>query len=325
VIVKWAACSLGALLTTAIASAGPPLPLDLPVFDSEPDAPSPGASARPAGSARPFVPAIAAPSAVVDPAPRGGRKMGKNGCSDDMVRVAGFCIDRFEASLVDDDTGEALSPYYPPNPSLIRAIWTEWNDRITDGTAGLLDIPLPPLPARQIQGSFRPRAVSRRGAVPSGYMTKTVAAAACAAAGKRLCSLDEWVRACKGQRDEPFPYGPTYRKDVCNVFRDEHPGHLLHDSFSEDLLDPRMNQVSWQKRPLLAPTGTYEACRSRWGADGAYDMVGNLDEWVEADVPTFAGGFYARATRNGCDAKVSSHGPSYFDYSTGARCCDKGR
>jgi hypothetical protein len=33
------------------------------------------------------------------------------------------------------------------------------------------------------------------------------------------------------------------------------------------------------------------------------------------------GGFYARATREGCDASVSSHAKSYFDYSLGTRCC----
>jgi len=35
----------------------------------------------------------------------------------------------------------------------------------------------------------------------------------------------------------------------------------------------------------------------------------------------FLGGFYARSTTKGCDAQISSHAPSYFDYSTGTRCC----
>jgi hypothetical protein len=317
VIVKRPLALLGALLFATAAAAHPPLPLDLPVYDDDPLAPGP--------SARPFAPSVVAATALADPAPRLARKTGKSGCSDDMVRVSSFCIDRYETSLVDDESGEALSPYYPPSASLIRAIWTEYNDRIADGTAGLLDIPLPPLPPRQVQGAFRPRAVSRRGVVPSGYLSKTVSSAACAAAGKRLCTLDEWILACRGQSDRAFPYGLAYRKDACNVFRDEHPGHLLHDSFSEDLLDPRLNLIKYAEKPLLAPTGAYEACRSRWGAEGVYDMVGNLDEWVEADVPTFAGAFYARATRNGCDAKVTTHGASYFDYSTGARCCDRAR
>jgi hypothetical protein len=50
-------------------------------------------------------------------------------------------------------------------------------------------------------------------------------------------------------------------------------------------------------------------------------MVGNLDEWVEAERPGFRGGFYARATTKGCEAEVKSHALSYYDYSTGTRCC----
>ena len=36
---------------------------------------------------------------------------------------------------------------------------------------------------------------------------------------------------------------------------------------------------------------------------------------------SFVGGFYARATREGCDARISSHAREYFDYSLGTRCC----
>ena len=29
----------------------------------------------------------------------------------------------------------------------------------------------------------------------------------------------------------------------------------------------------------------------------------------------FLGGFYSRATRNGCESKITAHPPAYFDYS----------
>lgn len=35
----------------------------------------------------------------------------------------------------------------------------------------------------------------------------------------------------------------------------------------------------------------------------------------------FLGGFYARSTANGCEAKVTNHASTYYDYSTGVRCC----
>jgi formylglycine-generating enzyme required for sulfatase activity len=71
----------------------------------------------------------------------------------------------------------------------------------------------------------------------------------------------------------------------------------------------------------LRLTGKTPSCVSRWGADRIYDMVGNLDEWVDDEAGLFLGGFYARSTREGCESRVSSHAPIYYDYSTGARCC----
>ena len=87
--------------------------------------------------------------------------------------------------------------------------------------------------------------------------------------------------------------------------------------------DPRLNQIQVEGSPLLRPTGETSACRSAWGDDGIYDMVGNLDEWVDdpATKGTFVGGFYARDTVRGCDAKVTEHPAVFFDFSTGVRCC----
>jgi hypothetical protein len=107
----------------------------------------------------------------------------------------------------------------------------------------------------------------------------------------------------------------------CNVLRDIHPAAVLHGDASEGHLDPRLNQVSQGEDPLLRPTGGTPECRSEWGADAIYDMVGNLDEWVSDSGGVFVGGFFSRATREGCDARIEAHGPSYFDYSLGVRCC----
>jgi hypothetical protein len=73
--------------------------------------------------------------------------------------------------------------------------------------------------------------------------------------------------------------------------------------------------------PLLLTTGDNTECVSRWGSDALYDMVGNLDEWIDEPDGSFVGGFYSRGTREGCDASIDSHAPGYLDYSLGARCC----
>ena len=71
----------------------------------------------------------------------------------------------------------------------------------------------------------------------------------------------------------------------------------------------------WQGRA----SGSQPRCKS---AFGVYDMVGNIDEWVDGEkAPAFVGGFYARSTTKGCEAVVDSHAAIYYDYSTGARCC----
>jgi hypothetical protein len=292
------------------------------------------ASASSEGLAEPPIPRAHAAFGETEPAPetrdvvppkptRAPRTFGTNGCSDDMVRVADrFCIDRFEASMIDDDAERPISPYYPPLRSLLRTVFDEWTQRIAGGTAGV-DVALPVLPDWQREHDFRPRAVSKRDVVPQGYLSKALAEMACANAGKRLCTLDEWTLACRGQRGTKFPYGATYRADACNVFRQAHPGMVLHGSFSIDLLDPRLNQVVAAGGPLLRTTGATESCKSQWGDDAVYDMVGNLDEWVDEPGGTFVGGFYARPTRQGCDSKITAHSPRYLDYSIGARCCDR--
>ena len=76
---------------------------------------------------------------------------------------------------------------------------------------------------------------------------------------------------------------------------------------------------------MLRRTGDTALCSSRWGDDEIFDMVGNLDEWVADEGGKFVGGFYARATREGCAASISAHPPEYFDYSLGVRCCADAR
>jgi hypothetical protein len=240
-----------------------------------------------------------------------------------MVSIAGrFCVDRFEGMIVDARTEAPLSPDYPTTPNLLDAVLAEWaTGRERVGGVHARAFPLPWIAPGRIGDKPSPRVVSRLGARPSGYLTGVVAAAACAAAGKRLCTLDEFVTACRGEADTQFPYGDSYVDGACNVFRDEHPAAMLHGNASVGHLDPRLDRLRSHGRPLLQRTGESPACRSTWGADAVYDMVGNLDEWVDEGAGAFAGGFFSRSTRSGCEAVVTNHPKTYLDYSTGVRCC----
>jgi hypothetical protein len=163
-------------------------------------------------------------------------------------------------------------------------------------------------------------AATAAGVIPQAYMSADVAAAACAAAGKRLCTSEEWLRTCQGPERTVYPYGNVYDSTACNEGRERHPmEELFGDDVNwlpEQMNDPRLNQLP----NGLDPTGANAACVS---AEGVYDLHGNLHEWVADTDGTFRGGFYVDAVINGagCLYRTTAHGRSYHDYSTGFRCC----
>jgi sulfatase modifying factor 1 len=263
--------------------------------------------------------AVRAPDARAEDGVKPGRR-----CPAEMVAVRQFCIDRWESSLVDAATGEPLSPYYAPVKGDMEAAYEYWllESRVL-GEEAAHAMPLPEPSLWQEMHPFTPRAVSRAGATPNGYLSYYSAKKACTNAGKRLCTEKEWVTACGGEHGYKYPYGDRYKVFVCNVFRPYHPGFALHQNSSIGHRDPRLNLVvEANDDPLLRPTGGTPSCASRWGGDAVMDMVGNVDEWVEGEKrPVFVGGFYSRSTTNGCEARVDSHAPAYYDYSLGTRCC----
>jgi formylglycine-generating enzyme required for sulfatase activity len=198
-----------------------------------------------------------------------------------MAKVDTFCIDRFEAALVEGTA--PWSPYFPPTGHTVRA-------------------------------------VSLRGAVPQAYINQLEASAACQAASKRLCSDAEWLRACRGAASTTYPYGDTREPGVCNDARAVHPAVELYgtsDSWIFSHLDsPCLNQEA----NGLAPTGSHAGCVSaegvfdlmgnvhEWTADPAGTFRGGyyVDTTLNGD---------------GCLYTTTAHDTAYWDYSTGFRCC----
>lgn len=268
--------------------------------------------------------ALAAPAASTEsPAP--SAVAATTACPSDMVHVPGtpaFCVDRYESSLLDAESSDFVSPDGPPTPNArAGAVGDFATRREIMGDLFARAFPLPDMRDAVVAAPGKLVAIAIRGGIPSGFVSGTNAKAACAAAGKRLCSRDEWKKACRGEKNTLFPYGDTFTEDACNVDGDAHPAALLHGHASMGHLDPRLNRVIVDGRTLLGRTGTHPRCASRFGDDAIFDMVGNLDEWIDDKSGAFAGGFYARRTQNGCEAIVDNHPNGYFDYSTGVRCC----
>jgi len=208
-------------------------------------------------------------------------------CPSGMIRSDGFCIDRYEASLVQVDAG--------------GSVVSSWSPYVNPGSTSV-------------------RAVSIRGAVPQGYISQIQAGDACEAAGKRLCTDQEWQRACQGAAGTTFPYGNALQPGVCNDARTIHPAierfGTSDDSVFSMLGDACINQIP----ASVDTTGENEGCVSE---DGAFDMMGNLHEWTSNSGGVFRGGFYVDTSNNGpgCEYDTEAHGVSYSDYSTGFRCC----
>ena len=241
-------------------------------------------------------------------------------CPPDMVAVAGrVCVDRFETTVVDGATGATWSPFYTPDVARARGVAAFYEElRARRGPTSLATlVPLPPLPATLTA----PRAASVPSVVPQGYLSGEQADALCRAAGKRLCTESEWLTACRGEQRRDFPYGDRYEHGTCNVWREDHPSSMLHGNAARYHDDPRNGLLEAGGRTLAQPTGASPRCASRWGDDAIFDMVGNLDEWIADPSGVFVGGFYSRASRAGCLARVSNHVRAYSDYSTGTRCC----
>lgn len=221
----------------------------------------------------------------------GDRPLAMNGlCPPDMASIDDkFCVDKFEASLVEVlPSGEERAwPYYEP----------------VDGHVV--------------------RAVSEKGVYPQGYISEKQAIEACGRSGKRLCKPAEWKTACKGPDAKKFGYANERTPGTCNDNGKSPVGTFFPGAVAEGkawtwdkMNDARLNQMAGG----LAETGSHESCSNGYGV---YDMVGNLHEWVLDPAGTFQGGYYLDVTQNGdgCGYRTDAHEAWYHDYSTGFRCC----
>jgi formylglycine-generating enzyme required for sulfatase activity len=204
-----------------------------------------------------------------------------------MVMVDTFCMDRYEATLAvveSDGSLRSWSPFFPP------------------------------------AASVRVRALSVQGTVPQGYITGEQAAAACAESGKRLCTDDEWLRACRGVEGRTYPYGDTREDGRCNDARAMHPA-IEYFGTTEDWIWTMLGHPCLNQLPdSLHRTGENAGCQT---PEGVFDMMGNLHEWTADPAGTFRGGFYVdtRINGEGCLYRTTAHSTSHSDYSTGFRCC----
>lgn len=198
-------------------------------------------------------------------------------CPEDMVFVpkegGGFCIDKYENSPA------PTCPFSNPQ-----------NQKET----------------RENLNNPNCKPLSVMGAIPWRFISQDQAQIACAKAGKRLPTNEEWYLASLGTPDP----SSGWTSDDCQVAN------------------------NWSSQPGL--TGSGKNCRS---AVGAYDMIGNVWEWVKGTsldgeyegrkLPS--GGFVASTDGHGIPAITNSEKPDpnynedyFWIYQSGIRSFARG-
>jgi len=179
-------------------------------------------------------------------------------CAGEAVSVGAVCVDKHEASVwrIPSPTGANAQIVSKLRQGLVSTA-----DLIKCGATQLGAVADDHAPcADDAQNCVNDiYAVSLPGVVPARFITWFQAQVACANAGKRLLTNAEWQMAATGTPDPGQDDGVT----DCNSTTE--PKHLSED-------------------PVR--TGSRRSCIS---AFGAYDMVGNLAEWVADWVPVPSG------------------------------------
>jgi hypothetical protein len=187
-----------------------------------------------------------------------------------------FCIDRYEASFGPQE--------------------------------GALGNPVQPMGG---DGSTTVVARSERFSVPARGLTWFQAAAACANAGKSLCSGARWRAACGGADDLTYPYGDGYEAGRCNGFRAGRGDVVPTGGFIDGRITDEGENVA-------------DGCV---GPFGVYDQSGNLAEWTSdrslggARRGLLGGSFRSNASGLTCLTENEDAAPETTDEAFGFRCC----
>ncbi|MBN2694795.1 SUMF1/EgtB/PvdO family nonheme iron enzyme [bacterium] len=123
------------------------------------------------------------------------------------------------------------------------------------------------------------------------------AEANCNKKGKRICTSQEWEKACKGPAGKKYPYGDSFDPERCNTA-----------------------DANGESRTATG-TGKFKKCRSPYGI---FDMSGNYAEWVsggDGSTQFVKGGSFSSEDYDARCASVKKRNVTSKDSTTGYRCC----
>ncbi|HOU54508.1 MAG TPA: SUMF1/EgtB/PvdO family nonheme iron enzyme [Myxococcota bacterium] len=128
-------------------------------------------------------------------------------------------------------------------------------------------------------------ATSRPGVMPWHVSTMSLQAlaeftAGCQAAGKRMCTRDEWFEACNGPDDATYFFGNTWNRETCNCV-----DTFCDDWCAEKGISPCNTSENCGYEYYcfhVMPTGSFPNCTNAYGL---FDVNGNVWEVVPSDTP----------------------------------------
>ncbi len=163
-----------------------------------------------------------------------------------------------------------------------------------------------------------------KGRSPYAFRTASEGEAWCKARDKRLCTDVEWERACRGRTGTKLPYGNEHEPGRC---ADDKP--WLSPNWP--VLATHPNPAATREADRLYdadPSGQRPGCVT---ADGAFDMTGNVAEWVKRTrnfhsqhdhvlVGCYWSGCFKGVTPH-CGFANTAHPGDFRTAEAGFRCC----
>jgi formylglycine-generating enzyme required for sulfatase activity len=163
---------------------------------------------------------------------------------------------------------------------------------------------------------------NRAGELPSVLVDWGTARAACESVGKRLCDETEWLFACEGEEMLPYATGFTRDPTACVIDRPYVSRPRRLGRWDACMGSPECRR-DFERLDQREPSGAFPGCVSPFGA---FDMNGNVNEWVnlpDAKAPRRSGlkGGWWGPVRNRCRPTVRFHDEADWGYEIGFRCC----
>jgi formylglycine-generating enzyme required for sulfatase activity len=144
-------------------------------------------------------------------------------------------------------------------------------------------------------------------------MNQAIASAACAAADKRLCTMQEWRVVCRGPDDLDYCYGNDFDPLTCN-------GIDTYCTCEEEDPYPHCYLECGADFHVM-PTGSFPDCTNSYGV---WDINGNVWEIVASDdgLDHYRGGAYN--CRDSEQLHHCDYDATWDPSAKGFRCCADG-